>query len=309
MTRTNPSAMWKPITWGVVTLAAILLLNADRLVVAEAGARSAAARQRKADNDKEKADEAAPGEAETRSRAARSAQVPTTDPIAMLQRGGPVMYVLAFCSVVGLAFVFERLMALRRSRVIPKAFVTRFLQQIREGDLDRERAMAVCQDNSSPVAMVFGGAVRKWGRPAVEVEQAIIDSGERATYDLRRYLRVFTALAVIGPLLGLLGTVIGMIHAFNAVADQAGHGAVVSEKLSIGISEALLNTAGGLVIAIPAQSLYLYFVSRADRLVIEMDGLGQELVHMISAEELQNRPDPQARARRTTIKREHSTEQ
>lgn len=305
MTRTNQSSVWKSITWGIVTLAAILLLNADRLVVAEAGARPGAAKQRKA--EKEKEENAAPGEADANAYPARSAQVPTTDPVAMLQRGGPVMWVLAFCSVVGLAFVFERMVALRKSRVIPKSFVTRFLQQIREGDLDRERAMAVCQGNPSPVAMVFGGAVRKWGRPAVEVEQAIIDSGERATYDLRRYLRVFTALAVIGPLLGLLGTVIGMIHAFNAVADQAGHGAVVSERLSIGISEALLNTAGGLVVAIPAQSLYLYFVGRADRLVIEMDGLGQELVHMISAEELQNRPDPQAKTRRA-IKREQSTE-
>jgi hypothetical protein len=197
MTRTNQSSVWKSITWGIVTLAAILLLNADRLVVAEAGARPVAAKQRKA--EKEKEENAAPGEADANAYPARSAQVPTTDPVAMLQRGGPVMWVLAFCSVVGLAFVFERMVALRKSRVIPKSFVTRFLQQVREGDLDRERAMAVCQGNPSPVAMVFGGAVRKWGRPAVEVEQAIIYSGERATYDLRRYLRVFTALAVMTP--------------------------------------------------------------------------------------------------------------
>ncbi len=295
MTRTNQST-WNSTVWATMALMAVLFLSAARLPVAGAEDPPAASRA----SSEEGEDRASAAEA--RGQSAGSAQVPTTDPIAMLRRGGPVMWILAFCSVLGLSFVFERMVALRRSRVIPRSFVTRFLQQVREGDLDRERAMAVCQDNRSPVAVVFGGAVRKWGRPAVEVEQAVLDSGERATYELRRNLRVFTALAVIGPLLGLLGTVIGMIHAFNAVADQAGHGAVVSEKLSIGISEALLNTAFGLVIAIPAQSLYLYFVSRADRLVIEMDGLGQELVHMISAEELQNRADPQARVRRPVRK-------
>lgn len=224
----------------------------------------------------------------------RQIMVPT-NVLDMLHKGGPVMWILVVCSIVGLAFVFERLAALRPSRVIPKPFVERFLQQVADGDLDRERALAVCEDSPSPIAEVFSGAARKWGRPAVEVEQAIIDGAERATYGLRRYLRVFTALAVIGPLLGLLGTVIGMIHAFNAVASEAAHGNAVSEQLALGISEALLNTAAGLVLAIPAQSLYLYFVSRVDRLVIEMDRLGQKLVQMISAEEIQARGEAKTR--------------
>jgi biopolymer transport protein ExbB len=292
MTRTNTSA-WNLILGGIVALAAILLLDAGRLVGAGADGKPDPKTQPKAETQAET--QSAPATAE-------AVQVPTSDPVAMLRRGGPVMWVLAFCSIVLLAFVFERMAALRRSRVIPKPFVRRFLQQVRDGDLDRERALTICQDNHSPMAAIFAGAVRKWGRPAVEVEQAIIDSGERATYDLRRYLRVFTALAVIGPLLGLLGTVIGMIHAFNALPEKAAHGAAISESLSIGISEALLNTAFGLVIAIPAQSLYLYFVSKADRLIIEMDDFGQELVHLISAEDLQNRSDPQAKIRRPARK-------
>ena len=122
------------------------------------------------------------------------------------------MWPLALCSIIGLAFVFERFVALRPARVIPRPFVTRFLQQVREGDLDRDAALAICQESASPVAEVFAGGVRKWGRPSVEVEQALIDSGERATNGLRRYLRLFLALAVIGPLLGLLGTVFGMMN-------------------------------------------------------------------------------------------------
>lgn len=224
--------------------------------------------------------------------------VPTRNLVEMLRVGGPVLWVLALCSVVGLAFVFERMVALRRPRVIPAPFVRRLLQQVREGDIDRERALALCEENGSPVATVFAGALRKWGRPGVEVEQAVIDAGERVSYELRRYLRLFTALAVIAPLLGLLGTVIGMIHAFNAVAEKAAGGMAVSELLAKGISEALLNTAFGLVIAIPAQGLYFYFVGRVDRLVVEMDRLGQELVNTVSAEELQNRAETQAKARR-----------
>ncbi len=216
---------------------------------------------------------------------ARRGPVPTTNLFDMMHDGGPLMWPLALCSVIGLAFVFERLVSLRRSRIIPKAFVTRFLAQVREGSLDRERALAVCAENDYPISDIFAAAVRKWGRAGMEVEQAIMDAGERATNGLRKYVRVFTALAVIGPLLGLLGTAMGMIQAFNAVAtsDAAGR----QELLAKGISQALLNTAFGLAIAIPAQSFYFFLVGRVDRLIIEMDGLGQELVQLISAEEIQ----------------------
>ena len=90
-------------------------------------------------------------------------------------------------------------------RVIPRPFVKRFMHQLQEGQLDRDEARLVCEENGSPTAMIFAAAVRKWGRPAVEVEQAVIDSGERACGDLRRYLRVFNGLVTIGPLLGIAG--------------------------------------------------------------------------------------------------------
>lgn len=213
--------------------------------------------------------------------------IPTRDVWEIMQKGGLLMWPIALCSLVFVAFFFERLVSLRRGRIIPKPFVTRFLSQLRDGELDREQALRLCEENGSPVSQVFAGAVRKWGRPAVEVEQAVIDAGERATNGLRRYLRVFNTVATVTPLLGLLGTVVGMIRAFNSVAASDALGR--PELLASGISEALLTTAAGLTVAIPALTCQWYFVSRVDRLIIEIDNLGQQIVNQISAEELQHK--------------------
>ncbi len=149
------------------------------------------------------------------------------------------------------------------------------------------KRLKLCEENASPVAEVFGAAVRKWGRSSVEVEQAILDAGERATNGLRRYLRLFNGVATISPLLGLLGTVLGMIRAFNAIVNAGAMGR--PELLAGGISQALLTTAAGLTVAIPGLIAYLYFISRVDRLIISIDALGQQVVDLISAEALANR--------------------
>jgi biopolymer transport protein ExbB len=225
------------------------------------------------------------------------ATIPTTNLMKVFNDGGVLMYPILLCSIVSMVFLFERTISLRRGRIIPDPFVKRFLHQLREGQLDREQALALCEENSSPLATVFAAAVKKWGRPAVEVEQAVIDSGERVTNDLRRYLRVFNGVATISPLLGLLGTVFGMIAAFNAIATSKALGR--PELLASGISEALLTTAFGLTVAIPALLFYWIFVSLVDRRIIEIDALGQELVALISAEGLQeNAPARTARTRR-----------
>jgi biopolymer transport protein ExbB len=223
--------------------------------------------------------------------------IPTTSLIQIMQDGGVLMYPILLCSIISLVFVFERAISLRRGRVIPDPFVKRFLHQLREGQLDREQALQLCEENKSPVAMVFASAVRKWGRPSVEVEQALIDGGERITNDLRRYLRVFNGVSTVSPLLGLLGTVFGMIAAFNAIATSKALGR--PELLASGISEALLTTAFGLAVAIPALICYWLFVSLVDRRIIEIDALGQELVRLISADGIADSlPAKTARSRR-----------
>jgi biopolymer transport protein ExbB len=224
------------------------------------------------------------------------AYIPTTDLQKIIHDAGPLMYAILLCSFLLVAFTLERTVSLRRSRVIPKPFVTRFLHQLREGQLDREQALELCEENGSPVAQVFLGAVRKWGRPGVEVEQGVIDAGERVTNGLRHYLRVFYGVATVGPLLGLMGTVLGMIQTFNAIAAADALGR--AELLAGGIAKALLNTAGGLAVAIPASIFYVFFVSRVDRLVIEIDKLAQEVVNVISAEELHERKTVASKPRR-----------
>ncbi|MBN2216486.1 MAG: MotA/TolQ/ExbB proton channel family protein [Pirellulales bacterium] len=224
---------------------------------------------------------------------ADEAPIPTKNLWSIIRSGGLLMIPLGICSLILMAFVFERAISLRRGRVIPRPFVRRFLEQMRGGELDRDAALQLCEESGSPVSEVFAGAVRKWARPAVEVEQGIIDAGERVTNSLRRYLRVLNAIATISPLLGLLGTVVGMISAFNAIATSDAMGR--PELLATGISQALLTTAAGLSIAIPALIVYLFFASRVDRLIMDIDGLGQELVPLVSAEEMGSRPKNAAR--------------
>jgi biopolymer transport protein ExbB len=214
--------------------------------------------------------------------AAGDPAIATRNLLDIMRDGGPLMLPIFFCSFVLLVFCFERAVSLRRARVIPGPFVRRVLQQIREGQLDRDQAIELCQANPSPTATVFVAGLKKWGRPAVEVEQAIIDSGERVSNSLRKYLRVFNAVYTISPMLGLMGTVFGMIQSFNGIAQA--HAMGRPEMLAAGIGHALLTTAAGLTVAIPALCLYMYFTGRVDRLVMEIDALGQQLVELIAAD-------------------------
>lgn len=196
--------------------------------------------------------------------------------------GGPLMVPILASSLVLFIYIFERVICLRRERVIPGPFVRRLLDQIAEDELKPEEALQLCHENGSPMAEVFAAAIKKWGRPSVEVEQAVLDTGERVASRLRKHLRVFHGVYTVGPLLGLLGTVLGMIQSFNAVAASDAMGR--PELLAAGISQALLTTAGGLSVAIPAIMAHLYFVGRVDKLVSEIDLLGQDMVNSIASD-------------------------
>ncbi len=214
----------------------------------------------------------------------------------ILKGGGAMMVPIFACSFLLLVFVFERAISLRRGRVIPAPFVKRMLHQLKEGKLDREGALDLCNEAQSPVSDVVAAAVKKWGRPSVEIEQAVIDAEERAAAGLRRYLRLFNGIANISPLLGLLGTTFGMIRLFSDIAKSDAMGR--TELLAAGISEALLTTAGGLSVAIPGLCFYLFFVSRVERLMIEVDSVGQDVVGLVSAEALHDGQSRVARANR-----------
>lgn len=198
------------------------------------------------------------------------------------------------CTLIAIWFTTERLVVLRRGRVIPKPFVQRFLKLLEEGELTRDEALEICLKNDSPIAHIFAHGVRKWDKPSVEVEQAIIDGGERQVSSLRSHLRVINGVATIAPMFGLLGTVWGMLESFSDVADAGTLGK--TSQLAAGIATALVTTAVGLVIAIPALISYMYLSGRVDALVMEMDELAQNVVHCISTEALADRA---ARPRKT----------
>tara|TARA_R110002111_G_scaffold67_2_gene626 strand:- start:52745 stop:53728 length:984 start_codon:yes stop_codon:yes gene_type:complete len=213
----------------------------------------------------------------------RGSGIPST-PEDIIREMGYFLLPFVIASIISMWFTIERLVLLRSGRVIPKHFVSRFMKLLKESKLNARSALKLCEENPSPIASVFAHGVRKWGKPSVEVEQAIIDGGERQLSQLRKHLRVINGVATVAPLMGLLGTVIGMIQAFNEIANSSAMGK--AEELAVGIAMALLTTAFGLGIAIPSLIMYMYLAGRVDALVMEMDQNAQDLVHLISAEGL-----------------------
>ncbi len=208
--------------------------------------------------------------------------IPTGNLLATIRDGGILMVPLLACSFALAVFGIERAVSLRTSRVVPRIFVSRFIEQIQAGELSRGAALDACDENGSPAARVFAAAVRRWGKPSVEIEQAAIDACEREINHLRRYRRVFNGVATIGPLLGLLGTVFGLIRSFNDVASAGAMGR--PDLLAKGFGEALITTAMGLLVAIPAMVLHWVFTSRVDRLAMRLDETCQQVIDEISQE-------------------------
>lgn len=207
-----------------------------------------------------------------------------THPVEILQEMRYWLVPFLIASVISVWFAIERVVVLRRTRVIPPNFVGPFLESLRKGKLDDKTALALCEKHDCPIAAVFAHGIYKWGRPSVEVEQAIIDGGERQVGQLRKHLRVLNGVATVTPLLGLLGTVVGMIQAFNDIASAGAMGK--ADQLAAGIAVALLTTAIGLTIAIPSLIMFMYLSGRVESLVMEMDELSLKVVRLVSAEAL-----------------------
>lgn len=234
---------------------------------------------------------AAPNAANPGSETSKETAIPVRNLLQIFHDGGWMMYPIALCSFILTVFAFERFIHLRTGRVIPRPFVNRLIEQLQQQQIDRDEALELCERNPSPMAGILVAAVKRYGKSAVEIEQAVLDAGERETNQLRRYMRLLSAISNVSPLLGLLGTVLGMIQSFNDISSSAmGR----PDLLAGGISQALLTTAAGLLVAIPAYLLYIYFLGRTDKLTMEMDQYAQRVVEIISAEGLQ---DSRARSR------------
>ncbi|OJW15612.1 MAG: biopolymer transporter [Planctomycetales bacterium 71-10] len=200
----------------------------------------------------------------------------------LLLTANPMLWPLAFCSILTVGFALERFLALRRGRVAPADFVDRFLERLAAGKLDRDRALELCKAHDCVAGRVFGHAVRAWGRPGAEIRQIVASDSAGEVVEMKRNLRVLNAMATLGPLLGLLGTVVGIIQSFDALGGRAGPQR--GEMLAQGISLALIATAFGLAIAIVAVSSYYFLLNRVDVLTREIDEHAREVVDMVAVD-------------------------
>ena len=193
----------------------------------------------------------------------------------LLLKGRWFMIPIGLCSLLGLGVIVERLMALRRGTILPDGFMAEMKAVFRHRDNDRQLGLRYCAENDCPLGRIMSAAIRKMPKGDEAVERAIEDTGGNEVAKLRRNLRMLYAVAAVSPMLGLLGTVWGMIQAFQ-VASKAGLGR--AELLATGIYEALVTTFGGLVVAIPVLIVYYYLLSRIDQIVAEMNDLSVEFV-------------------------------
>lgn len=189
----------------------------------------------------------------------------------LILKGGPVMVPLALCSLIAMTSMLERSVSLRRARIIPTGFIDGLKSRFKPSDADVSPGIAYCDENDSPVGRIFKAGLLNLRRGEAFVEKSIEDAGAREVDKLKRSLRLLATIATISPLLGMLGTVYGMIGAFETSA-HAGTGK--AEMLAVGIYEALVTTATGLTIAIPVLICYYYLNSKIDSVVDHIDDLG-----------------------------------
>ncbi len=206
-------------------------------------------------------------------------------------KGGPMMIPIVLCSFIALTVIIERLISLRRSVVIPPGFRPDLEQLLG----DRDKALDYCNQNASPVAEIFAAAIKKTNHPIEVLDRSVKDAGRRVIIRLRKYLRALAVIASISPLMGLLGTIFGMINAFQTVASS-GEALGKTELLAEGIYEAMITTAAGLLVAIPVLVAYHWIFSRTDGLVLDIDRM---IVDFVDEQTHRQRPgsagEPEAR--------------
>lgn len=193
----------------------------------------------------------------------------------LVKAGGWLMAPILACSVVAMAIIAERFWSLQRKRIAPRDLVVQVWQWANGGTLTEERMRLLRQ--GSPLGRILAAALANRQHDREIMKESIEDVGRHVVHTLERYLNTLGTIASITPLLGLLGTVIGMIKVFAVITTQGvGDPAVLAN----GISEALVTTAAGLSVAIPTLMCYRYFRGRVDELVLAME---QEALKMVEA--------------------------
>ncbi len=193
--------------------------------------------------------------------------------IELFIQGGPFMYPLLAASIIGAAVIIERAVTLSRARTDVRKLMRKVLDALHSKGI--EAAAAECERTRGPIAAILHAGLKRAERGTEAVERGIETAATIETSFLERGLIWLSTLATIAPLLGFLGTVSGMIRAFNAIAEAE---QVNAKLVASGISEALITTATGLLIAIPIQAFHNFFVAQIDRFIIEMEESTADLV-------------------------------
>lgn len=197
-----------------------------------------------------------------------------------LIKGGPIVGVIMLCSVIAVGVFLERLWSLSRRRVLPDAFVDRIETLIKEHRI--KDALLLCQESQNPIANIMAAALRNAKRQRPIVKEAVEEVGKLESAVLERYIEVVGTMASVAPLLGLLGTVLGMLTVFQRI-EQNGLGD--PSVFASGIWEALITTVVGLAVAIPSLVAYKYLLGRVDHVILEMEERSLRLIDMLAAEE------------------------
>jgi len=197
--------------------------------------------------------------------------------LSLFEKGGAMMYPILFSSVLMLGIAIERGYSLRRNNIINPAFVKNVRSQWDWQNM--QKTLRLCNSYDNSLSRILKMGLLRFGGKLDEIERAIEASGQHEASLMNSNLRVLGAVANITPMMGLLGTVIGMIKAFNVISlSGTGNPGLVAS----GISEALITTAAGMLVGIPALVLYHYFRGKIDRYVFEMEEIAIQLVEELS---------------------------
>lgn len=197
----------------------------------------------------------------------------------LVKSGGWMMLPIILSSIVALAIVIERFWTLRSGKVAPANLLGQVWQWLQDGQLGQDRLEELRAGSSLGDILATGLANARYGREIMK--ESIEEAAARVVHDLERYLTVLGTIAAIAPLLGLLGTVIGMIQIFSAFLANGGAN---PDRLAGGISTALVTTAAGLMVAIPALFFHRYLVRHVDDLVVEMEQEAIRLVEIVQGD-------------------------
>lgn len=199
----------------------------------------------------------------------------------IVKSGGWVMVPLLLCSVVATAIVAERFWALRKQRICPRNLVDQIWQWAKAGQMDVMRISSL--RGSSPLGRVLAAGLMNRHYSREVMKESIEEAGRHVVLELERYLNTLGTIASISPLLGLLGTVLGMIKVFTAISAV---GVGSPTEMAGGLSEALITTVAGLIVAIPSLMFYRHFQRRVDELVSTMEQEAIKMVEILHGERI-----------------------